>query len=434
MWNNSPLLNGEATSQRKLTKTQWAVRGLAAAVVTAGVSFLLWHGGRSRALQKAKVVRIAHVGNSFQFVNDFPRMLPRLAAPTRTIEQDSVLHGSLSLVSLLKKGNGMLNRWATKKAWNETLQMYDYGACTVPQLLIGRDDYLESGNYNEYYKNDGKNPCFPQHDGNNNYDDDFYLNDDDNVDDAQDDDDNYQYNENDDDKAAYLEYTIETKMGNGKSWDYVIFNDQSLRPAIRQKRDRSMVVLNNTYSDLLMQAGATPVFMATHAYWRTDINVTALYGIRDVPHFTAKVQLGYEMYANTLIEASSSVLQPLVAPVGIAYLTVWEQNRQLWNKFFGPDLFHPSPHGTYLLGCVIHATIFGILPEPPTSVNTIANYFSRARSMHLSGYSQPFPTHQEALYLRWVARRVVFRNYRPPSFQEAWAAVLQEEEDYGDYR
>jgi hypothetical protein len=52
--------------------------------------------------------------------------------------------------------------------------------------------------------------------------------------------------------------------------------------------------------------------------------------------------------------------------------------------------------------------------------------------MHLSGYDEPYPTKEEAVYMQWIARPVVFRNHRPLSFQQAWADVIEEEAAY-DY-
>lgn len=169
-------------------------------------------------------IRVAFVGNSFQFVNDLPRFVEALSRGW--IEhQDSVLHGGLRFETLLTKGNGMYGRWNTSNAilsrTNSTYDdetnyvVYDYGSCTVPQLLLGSDDqlllYSTGGQQNNddkdfEYVNDGKNPCF-QDDG-------------------------------------YLQYTLNEKTF--QSWDFVILNDQSMRPAVPQKRQTSIQVLNQS--------------------------------------------------------------------------------------------------------------------------------------------------------------------------------------------
>jgi len=388
---------------------KWKRRVIVGGVVASTGAVAIWG---MMGQSQPDPVRIAFIGNSFQFVNDFPRFLPRLAS--KRIEQDSVLHGSLSLVTLLQKGNGMRTRWQTDNAWDESLGLYDYGACTIPQLLVGHDEAL--ANYNEYYINDGLNPCFAWHHNGAAYDDDF-VDDDSVTDDSN--------NNADDDSDIYLQYTLATKSIPNKTWDYVVLNDQSVRPAIPSKRSITARVLNSTYIPLFLESQATPILIATYGYWRDNLNVTALYGIQDVPHFTAKLYWGYKVYATTL-----EIVQARIAPVGIAFLVVWEENFQLWERFFGKDQYHPSPIGTYLMGCVVHATIFGQLPEPPMTADT-SYYFETARSMQLSGSSSElesfYPTEEEALYLRWIAKRVVFDKYRPSSFRQAWKLVQEEE-------
>lgn len=388
---------------------KWRRSAIVGGVISSSVAVVVWVlMGQSQP----DPVRIAFIGNSFQFVNDFPRFLPRLASKTTMIQQDSVLHGSLSLVTLLHKGNGMRTRWQTENAWDESVGLYDYGACTVPQLLVGYDDKLD--NYNQYYTNDGFNPCFAWHHNGAAYDDDF-VDDDSVTDDSN--------NNADDDSDIYLQYTLATKSIPNKAWDYVVLNDQSVRPAIPSKRSITARVLNSTYIPLFLECQATPILIATYGYWRDNLNVTALYGIQDVPHFTAKLYRGYKVYASTL-----EVVQARIAPVGIAFLVVWEENFQLWERFFGDDQYHPSPIGTYLMGCVVYATIFDQLPEPP--MTDTSYYFQTARSMQVSRSSSSwsfFPTEEEALYLRWIAKRVVFDKYRPSSFRQAWKLVQEEE-------
>lgn len=88
------------------------------------------------------------------------------------IQQQSCLHGALNFKTLLYKGNGMAHKWNHTNALLPN-GLYDLGACTVPQLLLGYDENLEfdygnddddGGNNDDddadYYKDDGKNPCF----------------------------------------------------------------------------------------------------------------------------------------------------------------------------------------------------------------------------------------------------------------------------------
>jgi hypothetical protein len=426
-------------------------------LTTCGGLLLLW--GHMNSSPNVPT-RIAFVGNSFQFVNDFPRFMEALSTSSSQhieLEQDSVLHGNLSLVSLLTKGNGMRVRWTTEQAWNETWGVYEVGACTVRQLLLGRDEYLSSSFMTE---------------NNENGDDDQF--------DDDDDDDSYYYYTNDgfnpcfsgDESDVYYQYTLETKTINNNNnnktlWDYIVLNDQSIAPAVPRKRNKTIQALISTYIPLLQQMTTTttttttttsgaspiPIFISTYGYWRDNLNLTDLYGIQNVPHFTAKLEYGYQLYAQTLLLRSSSAssyssFPSRVAPVGIAFLVVWEENPSLWARLFGPDQFHPSPLGTYLMGCVVHATIFRRLPDAPmkkttttttttTSISTtsassfsVNDLFAHSRAMGLTDddyLALVLPTRDEALYLRWIAKRVVLRGYRPPSFRQGWKLVEQEE-------
>lgn len=346
-------------------------------------------------------VTVAHIGNSFQFVNDLPRVLQSLSSD-RIAFQDCVLHGSLSFSSLLLKGNGLVHRWNTSNAWNETIGLHDLGACTISQLLLGQDDYLSSYTYEDHYVLDGLNPCF--HDIDN-------------------DDDRYSI-EKYDDSQEYLEYSLTAKTKS--SWDFVVLNDQSMQPARSKSQSRNLQSLLNSYLPLFLESGATPIFIVTHGYWRKDINMT-YYGLTDVPTFTAKLYQGYQSYAQALEGLMPSSQQPRLAPVGIAFLVIWEENPNFWAKLFWNDKFHPSPHGTYLMAQVIHASIFGYLPNAAANEDP-SSHFERSRSMQLGKKAQPMVTEDEANYLRWIAKRVALRNYRPPSFLEALEAIKDDYE------
>jgi hypothetical protein len=319
-------------------------------------------------------ISVAFVGNSFQFVNDLPRFMEALSQGN--IQQDSVLHGSLSFVSLWKKGNGMYHRWNASDAMilneDDTGVFEDYGSCTVTQLLAGYDDNLE--NFEDYYVNDGLNPCFQDPD--------------------------------------YLQYTNETIRRS--SWDFVLFNDQSMRPAYASKRNSSAKALQRKYAPLLIQSGATPVFFMTYGYWRNRINMTDLV---DVPYFTSLLYEGYQTYAQAMEEMLPDSQRPRVAPVGLAFLVVWEENYSFWTKLFGADDYHPSPLGTYLVGLVVYATLYERMP--PASTRFTSSLWNRARRMQLSsGEGLPLPSEDEALYLRWIAKRVALEGFIPQSLIE----------------
>ena len=461
-------------------------------------------------------VHVAFVGNSFQFVNDLPRFMESLANNAHAhanhnrhntkqtnedvvsssssssspksqppyMVQDSMLHGSLSLSSLLRKGNGMITRWNTTEAKlsvvvdenyygvnnncdydddeadeddngdNENddddndnddgndcngngndennannnanaqlvyMNLNDYGCCTITQLLLGYDSNLVSHNKNEYYKDDGKNPCFQsdtylefsqnkyyyqnmmlklekQEDQELEYGSSYNIinNDDDDYNDDDDDDsvsnDDY-YNDDDDDDGYSSSNQIMITPNMTRHWDYVVMNDQSMRPAILSKRSHSIKSLQKSYAPLFVQSNSVPVFFMTYGYWRPNINMTfALNGgssgnsgnvnvdgvpVYDVPTFTSRLYRGYQLYVEALDEAlvkqqqkqqnqqqqeqqeegggsatisstKTTTTEPIrtrLAPVGLVFLVIWEENYSMWQRLFFTDGFHPSPLG-----------------------------------------------------------------------------------------
>jgi hypothetical protein len=309
-------------------------------------------------------ISVAFVGNSFQFVNDLPRFLEALSLGN--IHQDSMLHGSLSLVTFLQRGNGMHNKWNTTNAFIEN-GIFDYGACTVPQLLLGYDDDLTFRNENGYYKDDGMNPCFQ-------------------------DDEYYAY------RQAHL----------SPSWNYVILQDQSARPAYQNKRNATMNRLRTSYSPMLVENGATPVLLMTYGYWRDSVDMTELV---DVPTFTSLLYEGYREYAQLLKEELPDSQAPLMAPVGLAFLVVWEETYELWERLFFEDQLHPSPLGTYLMGSCLYATLYKRLPKREAYLSD--SLWSRARRMQLYGDDLEAPTEYEAAYFQSIVQRVVLEGYIP---------------------
>jgi hypothetical protein len=412
---------------------------------------------------------VAFVGNSITFVNDLPRLMEALS--WNTIDQNSCLHGSLSFVSILSKGNGMYNKWKTSTAVltdtssSTTSPMYDFGACTVRQLLLGYDKYLTENNVNGHYTDDGMNPCFQD--------------------------------------ANYYEYltelySVSAAAGSSSSfiqWDYVVMNDQTVQPGLQRRRKRSLRSLRRVYAKLFNQTTTTvPVLLSTYGYDKSlyddddaddldendddgndqdddsydeedegqqqqananqnyDHNDDAIYSaLGDVPEFTSRIWYGYQLYAQSLGKVLPASQQPLVVPSALAFLLIWEENYSAWLTLFYEDGFHPSPHGTYLLGCCLYATLYQRMPPPPTyswqesgsswsrrhakySGNDTAPMqamFSRARRMHTEsmGDDRPFPTVEEALYLYGIAERVVLKKVVPISLLSAETIAQMEAEE-----
>ncbi|CAB9510544.1 expressed unknown protein [Seminavis robusta] len=361
-----------------------------------------------------KHIRVAFIGNSITFVNDLPRFMEELSRGR--ISQNSCLHGATRLRTILYSGNGMYNKWQTDNAFVKEISedddlyyyvneddddgngasgppaIYDFGACTVTQLLFGTDDNMVAGNENGQYKDDGKNPCIED--------------------------------------PAYLRYTqqqyLEAASDNAEStvqlWDYVVMNDQTLGPALPEERELAEQVLKYVYAPYLKQIKARPVLLATYAYsYDADVQFDEDYDYiwQDVPTFSSALYQGYLKYAEDLTVALPPGQEPLIAPAGLAFLVIWEENRSMWKKLFFTDGFHPTPHGTFLIGCVLYATLYNRMPA--NIPDDVEELFSRARRMELlqadsDDEVMPIPTQEEAIYLASIAERVALRKHMPSSY------------------
>ena len=121
----------------------------------------------------------------------------------------------------------------------------------------------------------------------------------------------------------------------------------------------------------------------------------------DIPEFTSRIWYGYKQYAAVLKKLLPPSQKPIVVPTGIAFLTLWEENYDMWFKMFQDDAFHPSPHGTFLLGCCLYATLYHRLPPSQVAWGSdaaVAKLFSNVRRFQMPsmGCDKPLPTAAEA--------------------------------------
>jgi len=422
-----------------------SIGGTTAGLCAVGATFLLL--GLfvfPTADQEVPSLRIAFLGNSMTFVNDLPRVMEALSS--HKITQNSCLHGSLNFNTMLSRGNGMYNKWQTENAVLDVISVetddyydyaedsddsvddayseasssatatttthtiYDFGACSFPQLLFGYDAALSNGNENSFYSNDGMNPCFQ---------DPYYLD--------------------------YLNDQYYQSQQQQPVWDYVVMNDQTIYPGVVKRRRRSLRVLRQAYADLLAETGGAPVpvLLSTYGYDKDlytdddsdDDKAASYYSILgDIPEFTSRVWYGYQQYAAALQELLPPAQQPIVVPSGLAFLTLWEENYDMWFLLFQDDGFHPTPHGTFLLGCCLYATLYGRMPPSQVawiSDAAVARLFANVRlfQMPKMGEDRPLPTAAEAGYLASVAERVVLKGHRPSTLLslETVAALEAEE-------
>jgi hypothetical protein len=405
-------------------------------------------------------INVAFIGNSMQYYNDLPRLLETLANGKMT--QNSCLHGGASLSTILVWGNGMGSKWKTGTARlgsDETTgaAVYDFGACTVPQLLFGYDAALNE-----------RDAAF--HNSNNNKDEQ------ENGDDAMMDDGNmknlynseaddfYSYNDGsnpcllDENYLPYLQsvyYAPEDVLQQHTTFDFVVMNDNTRSPARNDTRYEALQVLVSTYVPWFLEMGPNtiPVFIryalyigslfvalflvlaahvfpvllhlhvshtypttcdSTYGYWTQYRDMG---GLEDIPTFTSFTHHGYLQYAALLADALPREQAPRIAPVGLAFLMVWEEKYHVWQKLFHVDWIHPSPSGTFLQALVIYHTLYGVLPEQSVALRSdTANLWYNARRFQPREHRRlPFPTLDEAKYLYNVAVRICVYQRQPQS-------------------
>lgn len=207
-----------------------------------------------------------------------------------------------------------------------------------------------------------------------------------------------------------------------KGWDFVVINDHTQHPARSDTRLESINALMKNYAPLIRQSGAIPVFLMTFAYQERGV-----YGsddLGDVLQFTKLLKEGYQSYVQKLAEVLPAALTPRIAPVGLAFSAIYEENPTMWYQLFHPDKKHPSPHGSFLIACVLFYTILGVsqgteaIAIPDSGTSAIWEK-ARPRVMQPAGDDPlPTPTFDEAKYLSSIALRVCLRLNKVIAAQE----------------
>ena len=320
--------------------------------------------------KKRKSYNVAFVGNRLLAVNDIPRMMEIMS--DGAWNQQSCLHSRGSLASIVKTGNGMYTLWQTSQAFNLNLSIYDYGACSVEQLFRGFDGNLLYENANGYYYDDGRNPCFKSSEY-------FYY------------------------KDAQENQTL---------FDFAIFSDHAMRMADESARELAMEELQLTYATYMEQNGGIPVILSPHAFWSQHKNMTSM---TDVATFTSLIYEGSLQYAKSISDALPEAQMARIAPVSLAFLTVYEEDPDLWSQLTDVYEIHPSVFGSYLIGCVLYSTVTGSMP-PKQLGEDVESLFVNARA--LTGAADwGYPDSEQADYLWEVAHRVTKQGYKPSTLE-----------------
>jgi hypothetical protein len=364
----------------------WAISSIVITVTLAAVVFL-----RPQTRQwdeEEEHVTVAFVGNSMFYFNDFPRFFQVFSQGRKQVSQNSCLHGGGSIPSLLLEGNSMYPQFGTPKAVitkHRHHTIYDYGACTVEQLLTGIDLRLDDPGYARPTEANttNLNPCRED--------------------------------------AAYLSYAknyFANEQPAQPYWDFVMLNDNTRDPARAKTREHSLQFLERFYVSWLLETRATPVFLWTHAYMVESIPTRNMTGLTDVANFTSLTGVGYKECAKLLASYLPEEQTPRIAPVGLAFLMVYEEQPEFWKTLFHSDHIHASPSGTFLQGCVVYYTLFGEMPPKDYVVRqNMESLWKTARMMqHAFEPPNPFPTRETAEYLYHIAERLMVNGEIPKSY------------------
>ena len=334
----------------------------------------------------------------------------------------------------------MFNLWDTGNARIFNFHkgpIHDFGACTVKQLLFGYDEALEKrveqtfGNIYYIEADDATESAIDDTTtSDTNEDDDEVATDDNNNNNANGNDgvdyekeygdDYFSYNDGSNPclrNPLYYKYLVSYVYSyhQSKDWDYILLNDNTRSPARNESRHDMLAILQDTYLPWFLESGAVPIFLATYGYWTPYRDMG---GLGTVAEFTSLTMAGYQSYVDLLKSQLPSHQQPRIAPVGLAFLLVWEENHSLWERLFHVDQIHSGPLGTYLQGLIVHYTIFGVLPKYSVTVRGDMSYlWHRTRRFQpVEHHSDPFPTRDEAAYLYQIALRITVYKHVPKSF------------------
>jgi len=361
---------------------------------------------------------VAFIGNSYLYVNDVPRVMEAMSG--HKISQQSVINTGAGLGSLLKQGNGMYELWQTQNAlefwetWDfqalientdvqidEDYELFDYGMCTVPQLLEGYDGYLSYKNNNGVYFDVGTNPCFED--------------------------------------EYYMTIVQQESFQNPMYFDYVVLNDQTRRMANYEAREDSLDALTQAYAPLIKSSRAVPILIDTHAFFfeddgaYTNETMGGIFIGESIGAFTSAIYEGLYQYVDALGANLPNKQQPKIAKVGMTYLAIYEDDVSKWEALFAEDAIHASPTGTYLQACVLYATMYGHMPTAIHNEYDIRALFFQSRALY--GQDDATPSVAQADYVRSMVKKVVLGGYVPktmvlPEPAEDTSEESEWQEDY----
>ena len=169
---------------------------------------------------------------------------------------------------------------------------------------------------------------------------------------------------------------VEAALTGSKKYDFVVLQEQSLRPAGSNVSEFYSAVRN--LSERIRKTGATPILYATWGR-QTGSSTLTKYGWTN-ESMTWKLAAAYQ--------AIGEELDIPVVHVGLAFYDVYTYQKDI--DLYNTDKSHPSYSGSYLAAVALYAKMLNV---DPTEISYKGN---------LSGY--------EARLLREAARKAVFET------------------------
>jgi hypothetical protein len=134
-----------------------------------------------------------------------------------------------------------------------------------------------------------------------------------------------------------------------QTWDFVILQEQSVIPAVPDRRELEMYPAVRSLDEKIQQVGAKTILFMTWGH-RDGL---AAEGYADFEAVQEQLYTGYTEIGTEL--------GAIVAPVGVAWQSVSRADTEieLWDR----DGSHPSLEGSYLTACVLFTVVSGESPQ-----------------------------------------------------------------------
>lgn len=120
-----------------------------------------------------------------------------------------------------------------------------------------------------------------------------------------------------------------------------------------------------------------------------------------------KLNTGFQQYYKILQKHFPVVF---ICPVGEAFNIVFQENKNLFERLYVPDTFHPSKIGTYLSSCCFWMTITKKSKEEIIwfpSEKEIFPFDEKLKKTFGKDWKAELVTEEIALYIRDVAERAI---------------------------